>query len=120
MPGKGIEQSALVLSLPVRTDSAWVCLHDLQSLRNIVAHRNGKRAESRKHQNIEKELIRKYPRTLQFRKGDGFDEQLWISMNLCRDFLESADGFFERVFKFAGLPNRHMQLDSPPEDAQDG
>ena len=39
---------------------------------------------------------------LELRKADGFHEQIWMSMNLCRDFAQNFDGFIERVFKAFG------------------
>jgi hypothetical protein len=116
MAGRGVEQSAIylerVLSIDVKTDLAWSRLSDLQSLRNIIVHRGGKRGESYEQQKAVDELVRKYPQALELRKADGFHEQIWMSMNLCRDFVQNIEGFFDRVFKASGLPNRHMQLDS--------
>jgi hypothetical protein len=114
--GKGVDRSVnylkRVLSIDVRADPAWSRLKDLQSLRNIIVHRGGKPGESPEHQKRANELIKKYPQSLELRKTDGFHEQIWMSMNLCRDFANDIDGFFERVFKASGLPNRHIQLDS--------
>ena len=114
--GKGVDRSAdyleRALSIEVKADPAWSRIKDLQLLRNIIVHRGGKRGESHEHQKTVNELVRKYPQALELRKGDGFHEQIWMSMNLCRDFAQSIDGFFDRVFKASGLPNRHMQLDS--------
>jgi len=115
MAGKGVDRCGhyldLVLSIKVKTDPAWSRLKDLQSLRNIIVHGGGKRGESQKSQKVVDELIRKYPQALGLRKADGFHEQIWVSMNLCRDFAQNIGGFFERIFKASGLPNRHMQLD---------
>jgi hypothetical protein len=116
MAGQGVKRSAIylerVLSIDVKTDPEWSRLNDLQSLRNIIVHRGGKRGESSEQQKPVDELVRKYPQALGLRKADGFHEQIWMSMNLCRDFAQNIDGFFERVFKASGLPNRNMQLDS--------
>lgn len=116
MAGKGVDRSAnyleRVLSIDVKTDPAWSRLKDLQSLRNIMVHRGGKPGESQEVQKSVGDLVRRYPQALELRKADGFHEQIWMSMNLCRDFAQNIDGFFERVFKASGLPNRHMQLDS--------
>jgi hypothetical protein len=112
--GKGIDQPAsylkLALSIDVKTDPAWSQLKDLQSLRNIIVHRGGKRGESPRHQETVDELVKKYPHKLELRAADGFHEQIWMSMNLCRDFVRNVDGFFERVFRASGLPNRHIRL----------
>src|SRR5271166_1653552 len=100
MTGKGIERSALYLkrglSIDVKTDPAWSRLKDLQSLRDIIVHRGGKRGESLEHQKTVDELVKKYPQKLELRAADGFHEQIWMSMNLCRDFVRDVDGFFER------------------------
>jgi len=116
MAGKGIDRSAnyleRVLSIDVKTDVAWSRLKDLQSLRHIMVHRGGKPGESQEARKSVGDLVRRYPRALELRKADGFHEQIWMSMNMCRDFAQDVDGFFERVFKAAGLPNRHMELDS--------
>ena len=60
------------------------------------------------------ELIRRHPHTLQLQKTDAIHEQTWISMNLVRDFARETERFFERIFRSAGLPNRHLQMDSRP------
>lgn len=115
MAGHGVERSALylklVLSIDVKTDPVWSQLKDLQKVRNIIAHRGGKCGERRIQQDTVDDLLRRYPHVLEIRKRRGFQDELWISMDLCRDFAETIDGFFERTFKAAGLPNRHMQLD---------
>jgi len=88
MAGRGVEQSAIylerVLLIDVKTDRAWGRLSDLQSLRNIIVHRGGKRGESYEHQKAVDELVRKYPEALELRKADGFHEQICMSMDLSR------------------------------------
>ena len=114
--GQGVEQSALYLKLgfaiDVKTDRAWSRLKDLQSLRNIFVHRGGRPGISDKHRKSIDDLIKRYPNDLELRRVDGFNEQIWMSMILCREFAKEIEGFFERLFKTAGLPNRHMQLES--------
>jgi hypothetical protein len=114
--GRGIQQSALylecVVSFPVREDPAWALLQDLQSLRNIIVHRGGNRGNSPDQQKVVEVLVRRHPHKLELRKADGIHEQIWVSMNLVRDFAGATEGFFERIFKSAGLPNRHLQMDS--------
>jgi hypothetical protein len=116
MHGSAVERSAIflerVLSINVKKDPAWSCLKDLQTLRNIIVHRGGKPGESDDERKKVGELVSRYPPALELRKVDGFHEQVWMSMNLCRDFAQKGYGFFERVFKACGLPNRHLQLDS--------
>jgi hypothetical protein len=119
MAGKGIERTALYLkrglSIDLKTDPAWSRLTDLQSLRNIIVHRGGKPGESQEYQKQVDSLIRKYPALLELRDTDGFHEQIWMSTNLCQDFAQAIDGFFERVFMSCGLPNRHGVLHTPPD-----
>ena len=116
LAGRGLEQSALylerVVSFPVTTDPAWPLLQDLQLLRNIIVHRGGNRGDSPDHQKSVEDLIRRHPQKLHLQKADGIHEQLWVSMNLVRAFARETEGFFERIFKAAGLPNRHLQMDS--------
>jgi hypothetical protein len=100
-----------VLSIDVKTDPVWNQLKDLQKVRNIIAHRGGKRDGKGDKQDAVDGLLRRYPQLLEIRKRRGFQDQIWISMDLCHDFAETIDGFFERTFKAAGLPNRHMQFD---------
>lgn len=115
MAGRGVQQSAIyldrVLSIDVKTDPAWSRLNDLQSLRNIIVHRGGKRGESDEQRKTVDELVRRYPQSLELRKADGFHEQIWMSMNLCRDFAQNIDAFFDRIFVASGLPNRRLRPD---------
>lgn len=111
MAGKGIDRSALYLkrglSIDVKTDPAWSRLRDLQSLRDTIVHRGGKRGESLEHQETVDSLIGKYPEALELRNTDGFHEQIWMSMNLCRDFAQHISEFCERVFVASGV-NLHI------------
>ena len=106
--GKGVERSARflerVLSIDVRADPAWSSLQDLQLLRNIIVHRGGKPGESPEQRQQADKLVRTYPHALELRKIDGLHDQIWMSLNLCRDFAQNVDGFFERAFRASGLP----------------
>jgi len=114
--GRGLEQAALylegVVSFPVKVDPVWSLLQDLQLLRNIVVHRGGNCGDSPDHLKAVDGLIRRHPNKLELLKADGVHEQIWISMNLCRDFAREIEEFFGRIFKSAGFPNRHMQMDT--------
>ena len=103
----GIDQAALylarVLSVPVEKDPAWGCIKDMQKLRNAIVHRNGKCGKSSKQQEEEKGLLKRYP-LLKLEKLDGIHNQIVIPMPLCRTFASTADAFFVRAFKSAGLP----------------
>ena len=112
LAGRGLEQAAIylecVVSISVKTDCAWPILQDLQLLRNVIVHRGGRRGDSPEQQKDVDGLIRRHSDKLQLQKADGVHAQIWVSMNLCRDFAREVEGFFERVFESAGLPNRHM------------
>jgi len=116
LAGKGVEQAASylehVVPFPVKSDQVWPLLKDLQLLRNIVVHRGGNPGASKDDQKAVDGLIQKYPSKLALHKADGMHDQIWISMNLCRDFAREIDGFFVRIFRLAGLPNRSGQMDS--------
>jgi hypothetical protein len=116
LAGRGLEQTALylegILSFPVKADPAWRFVQDIQRLRNVIVHRGGRRGDTAEQQTALDDLIRRHPQKLQFHTADGIHEQVWVSMNLCRNFVCEVEGFFERIFRSAGLPNRHMQMDS--------
>jgi hypothetical protein len=114
--GKGIEQSAKYLSreaLISVTDPPWTRLKDLQKLRNIIVHRGGRSGESQDHRSDVDKLVERYPQALTLLESGAFrDQTIGVSMDLCTDFARDTEEFFERVFKAAGLPNRHLQLES--------
>ena len=110
--GKGIEQARLFLlrvsAMDISWDRAWIRLEDLHKLRNFIVHGGGKRPESKEQQQPVDPLLRSYKGKLAFPeqpKRYGFDE-IWVSMPLCRMFAQEVEGFFERLFKAAGLPRR--------------
>ena len=114
--GKGVTQTETylnrVLSVSVKQDAVWSRLEDLRKLRNIIVHRGGRPGESSDQKAEVKRLLSTYQPELELSRGDGFHEQIWISMQMCRGFAQDVDGFFERVFKTNGLPDRFGQLDS--------
>lgn len=112
--GVGGEQAALylqrVLSIPVKADRAWCDITDLRKLRNIIVHAADTSQQTAKGQGDLEHLLRKYEPELRLDKADGIHEQLFISLGFCRKFVTLLSGFFERVFKSTGLPNRDMLL----------
>jgi hypothetical protein len=114
MADKGIDRSAkyldLVLSINLKKDPAWSRLRDLQSLRNFIMHSDGKRGDSGEH--AIDDLVERYKGKLEFRATDGFGlyEQIWISMDLCREFARWSEEFFERVFRIAGLTRHGLSM----------
>ncbi len=111
MQGKGIEQYSIYLKLvheiDLNTDKSWSCLRNLQSLRNIIVHRGGRRGESKEQRGEVNRLICAYPSRLELRQFE-MNDQIWLSMDLCSDFGRQIDGFFQRVFEKCGLPRQNM------------
>jgi len=110
--GKGIEQARLFLqavsTIDVGSDPSWKRLEDLRELRNFICHRGGKLAESKEQRQAVGRLLRSYEGKLAFPEAGklyGFGE-IWVSMPLCRMFAQEVEGFFERLFKAAGFPDR--------------
>ena len=98
--------------MDVKKDPAWEYLRNLRELRNAIIHRGGKRGKSQRHQLAMDRLLAAYPGRLLFPDGkDAFYGEIWISMNLCRDFAREIEGFFKRLFKAVGLPDRGMTSD---------
>lgn len=114
--GKGVEQATVYLqrliSLDVREDPAWSHLRNLQDLRNAIVHRGGKRGTSADQQKVMERLLTAYPGLLAFPDSPRESPygEVWISMNLCRQFAREVEEFFKRVFKAVGLPEKGMQF----------
>ena len=45
-------------------------------------------------------------------RRDSIYAEIWVSMNLCRGFALEIEGFFKRLFKAVGLPEKGMQVES--------
>lgn len=73
-------------------------------------HSNGKRGDSQEH--AIDDLVGRYEGKLEFRVTDGFGlyEQIWISMDLCREFARWSEEFFERVFRIVGLTRHGLSM----------
>ncbi len=110
--GKGIEQARRFLkkvsTIDIGSDPSWKRFEDLRELRNIIVHRGGKRGESKEQQQTVGRLLRSYEGELAFPEaGKRYDfGEIWVSMSLCRMFAQEVEGFFERLFKAAGFPDR--------------
>jgi len=111
--GKGIEQARLFLqgvsTIDIGTDPSWKRLEDLCELRDFIVHQGGKLGETKEQQQSVARLLRPYEGNLAFPEAGklyGFDE-IWVSISLCRMFAQEVEGFFERLFKAAGFPDRH-------------
>ena len=109
--GRGIERAALYLrkaaGVAVKDDPAWPHLQNLQKLRNVIAHRAGKWAGL--HADRER-LLLAYPGRLRFADRGTVRQEVWVSMNLCREFAQQIEAFFKRIFKSMGLPEKGVQF----------
>jgi len=112
--GKGIEQAKLFLlrvsAIDIGSDPSWERLTHLQKLRNFIVHQGGKLDESEEQRQTVYQLLRSYKGKLAFPEEGklyGFGE-IWVSMPLCRMFIQEVEGFFERLFKAAGFPDRRV------------
>ena len=89
-------------------------MRNLQDLRNAIVHRGGKRGTSPDQQKVMERLLTAYPGSLSFPDSprDSLYGEVWISMNLCRQFAREVEGFFNRLFRAVGLPDKGEQFGS--------
>jgi hypothetical protein len=109
--GRGIDRAAIYLNkvagIAVKNDPAWPHLQNMQKLRNVIAHRSGKWSGTEAER---ERLLLAYPGKLRFSDRGVTQQEMWISMNLCREFAQQAEEFFKRVFKVVGLPDKGVQF----------
>ena len=114
--GRGIEQTVLYLKraeiFDVKKDPAWKMVHDLQKLRNIIVHRGGRQGASHEQQKVQEvQRLDSTYRGLSLRTSlDGPQGELWISMDLCRDFTHEIQEFFKRLFGECGLSIKGVEV----------
>lgn len=110
--GRPLEQAQIYLErvggLDVAKDPAWSSFLDLQRIRNIVVHANGK--PSKKQQSEIGQLEKKYGGLLESTPDHWGEREIFISMNLCRRWSADLEGFFKRIFKAVGLPEKGLTI----------
>ena len=98
----GIDAAALYLKrlmvFEVKQDDEWNTLSDLRDLRNIIAHRMGSKGHPDKHHEKINCLSKKYPGDLKF-LDDFCENEMYISMSLCRRFTDAVERVLNRVIK---------------------
>lgn len=98
-----------VAGIDVTTDASWRHLDNLQWLRNTIVHRGGRPNDSPGRRERVVEMMKVYGDSrLDLRKNQelwGDDEEVWVSMNLCRELTEHVEQFFKRLCNSAGLPD---------------
>jgi hypothetical protein len=109
--GRGIEAATLYLrrlgAFDARQDKAWPIICDLRDLRHLIVHRAGARGHSEQHRQIADRLEKAYEGRLEFPEGDSsWYGEVWISVQLCREFITAVETFFDRAFDSMGLPPR--------------
>lgn len=109
--GREIERVKVYLTkvagISIGQDPGWQELMNLQVLRNVIVHRRGVRPGigKRHHEDVERMLkLYKGDLTVVPRYTSGSD--LHVSTNLCEHFISEVNGFFTRLFKDAGLPDK--------------
>ena len=100
--GGGIDAADLYLKKlkahEVKQDDEWNTLRDLRDLRNIVAHRMGSKGHPDRHHEIIVRLSKDYPGDLKF-SDDSWNDEVYISMSLCRCFTDAVERVMNRVIK---------------------
>ena len=108
--GSEIEASALYLKrldiYDLKNDPDWQKLCDLRDIRNLIVHRAGTKGQSDKHRSTAQRLEKSYANKVSFPNNSWCAEEVWISVLLCRDFIATVEGVFDRVFDSLGLPPR--------------
>jgi hypothetical protein len=109
--GRGLDGSALYLEkvglFKVRQDPAWRPICDLRDLRHLIVHRAGTKGQSDEHRRTAQRLASDYKGRIEFPDGDwSWYGEVWISIPLCREFIEQVERFFDRVFEALDLPPR--------------
>ena len=109
--GRGIEPMVLYLErvgvFNARADAAWQSLSDLRDLRHLVVHRAGTKGESEEHRKTAQRLAAASGGRIVFPDSDwSWYGEVWISIPMCRDLIETVECFFDRVFAALGLPPR--------------
>ena len=111
MRGRGIEAAVLYLekvgTFDVKRDTAWQTICDLRDARHLVVHRAGTKGESEEHRKTAHRLAEAYQGRIVFPDSDwSWYGEVWISIPLCREFITTIEGFFDRVFASLDLPLR--------------
>ena len=111
--GRGIEQGVRYLkrvaALEVKKDPAWRWVKDLHELRNIIVHCGGRPTVSREHQQAVQRLAGTYKGLFVGKSLHAPQGELWISMDLCRDFAHEIQEFFKRLFGASGLSTKGVE-----------
>ncbi len=110
--GHGVEAAALYLekvgAYDVRRDVAWQRLCDLRDLRHLIVHRAGTKGQSEEHLRTARRLATAYSSRIVFPESDwSWYGEVWISLSLCRELIETVETFFDRLFEALGLPPRY-------------
>lgn len=99
-----------VSGLDIKADPAWQQLRDLQDLRDIIVHRDGRKGSVLDQQQTFERLVAKYKPDLSAADTFPVGSELWVSMRLCSTFGEVVLDFLKRLFR--GLGFRHSGLDT--------
>jgi hypothetical protein len=113
--GQGIERAILYIKRITKHNSKeqpeWPAVSDLSKLRNLIVHRIGTRGESDEHRKAADELAGRYPSQLTFPPvGQWTYGEAWLSIPLCRRFIEAVERFFIALYIALDLPTKGAEL----------
>jgi hypothetical protein len=112
--GRGIESAVLYLArlgiYDVRNDPAWRVISDLRDLRHLIVHRAGTKGQSDDHRRTARRLAESYKGRIEFPDSDwSWYGEVWISIPLCREFIGTVEGLFDRLFDAMHMPPRYQR-----------
>jgi hypothetical protein len=106
LKGAPIEAAALFLKqvsgLDIKADPAWQQLRDMQDLRDMIVHRDGRRGSTPEHRKNFDRLVAKYSPDLSQADSLPLGSEVWVSMRLCKTFAQIVQDFLKRLFKGLG------------------
>ena len=114
LKGKPLEAASVFLQqvsgLRIKDDPAWQYFKDMQDIRDILVHRDGRRGDLAQYQKDFDRLVGKYEPDLS--RADLFlsGTELTVSMRLCRRFAQESQDFFKRLFIKLGFQHSGLNM----------
>lgn len=112
--GRGIETAILFIERlakhDVKAQDEWQYITDLRTLRNLIVHRIGTRGQTDAHQHEADRLAARYSGQLEFPKTDWSYREGFVSMSLCRTFVDKVEAFYTTLFRALNLPEKGVEV----------
>ena len=93
----------------IQDDPDWQYLDDMRVLRNIIAHRHGRRGDLPKDQMKFDRLLKVYPKPKLSIDSTGLEPELVVSIEFCKEFVQKSEDFFKRLFISLGSQHSGLQ-----------